>query len=64
VDFIEATRQIKATLPYAKVREGCNISFSSAAQRGARAMHSAFLYRAIQAGLDMGIVNAGTTRDL
>jgi len=61
VDFIEATRQIKATLPYAKVSGGVsNISFSFRGHNVVReAMHSAFLYRAIQAGLDMGIVNAG-----
>jgi 5-methyltetrahydrofolate--homocysteine methyltransferase len=61
VDFIEATRQIKATLPYAKVSGGVsNISFSFRGQNAVReAMHSAFLYRAIQAGLDMAIVNAG-----
>jgi 5-methyltetrahydrofolate--homocysteine methyltransferase len=61
VDFIEAARQIKATLPYAKVSGGVsNISFSFRGQNVVReAMHSAFLYRAIQAGLDMAIVNAG-----
>jgi 5-methyltetrahydrofolate--homocysteine methyltransferase len=61
VDFIEATRKIKATLPYAKVSGGVsNISFSFRGQNVVReAMHSAFLYRAIQAGLDMAIVNAG-----
>ena len=61
VDFIEATRQIKATLPYAKVSGGVsNISFSFRGQNVVReAMHSAFLYHAIHAGLDMGIVNAG-----
>src|SRR5467141_4119590 len=61
VDFIEATRQIKATLPYAKVSGGVsNISFSFRGHNVVReAMHSAFLYRAIQSGLDMGIVNAG-----
>jgi 5-methyltetrahydrofolate--homocysteine methyltransferase len=61
VDFIEATRQIKATLPYAKVSGGVsNISFSFRGHNVVReAMHSAFLYRAIQAGMDMGIVNAG-----
>jgi len=61
VDFIEATRQIKAALPYAKVSGGVsNISFSFRGHNVVReAMHSAFLYRAIQAGLDMGIVNAG-----
>jgi 5-methyltetrahydrofolate--homocysteine methyltransferase len=61
VDFIEAARQIKATLPYAKVSGGVsNISFSFRGQNVVReAMHSAFLFRAIQAGLDMAIVNAG-----
>src|ERR1700728_31657 len=61
VDFIEAARHIKATLPYAKVSGGVsNISFSFRGQNVVReAMHSAFLYRAIQAGLDMAIVNAG-----
>ena len=61
VDFIEATRQIKARLPLAKVSGGVsNISFSFRGQNVVReAMHSAFLYRAIQAGLDMAIVNAG-----
>jgi len=61
VDFIEGTRQIKAKLPYAKVSGGVsNISFSFRGHNVVReAMHSAFLYRAIQAGLDMAIVNAG-----
>jgi 5-methyltetrahydrofolate--homocysteine methyltransferase len=61
VDFIEAARQIKAALPYVKVSGGVsNISFSFRGHNVVReAMHSAFLYRAIQAGLDMGIVNAG-----
>ena len=61
VDFIEAARQIKATLPFAKVSGGVsNISFSFRGQNVVReAMHSAFLVRAIQAGLDMAIVNAG-----
>src|SRR5262249_49322971 len=61
VDFIEATREIKATLPHAKVSGGIrNISFSFRGHNVVReAMHSAFLYRAIQAGLDMAIVNAG-----
>ncbi len=61
VDFIEATRAIKANLPGAKVSGGVsNISFSFRGQNVVReAMHSAFLYRAIQAGLDMAIVNAG-----
>jgi 5-methyltetrahydrofolate--homocysteine methyltransferase len=61
VDFIEATRQIKVRLPGAKVSGGVsNISFSFRGHNVVReAMHSAFLYRAIQAGLDMAIVNAG-----
>ncbi|HXH47878.1 MAG TPA: methionine synthase, partial [Terriglobia bacterium] len=61
VNFIEATRQIKATLPHAKVSGGVsNLSFSFRGNNTVReAMHTAFLYHAIQAGLDMGIVNAG-----
>ncbi|MBI1883117.1 MAG: methionine synthase [Chlamydiae bacterium] len=61
VDFITATREIKKTLPYAYVSGGVsNISFSFRGNNAVReAMHSAFLYHAIQAGLDMGIVNAG-----
>jgi len=61
VDFIEATRWIKAHLPHAKVSGGVsNISFSFRGNNHVReAMHSAFLYHAIQAGMDMGIVNAG-----
>jgi 5-methyltetrahydrofolate--homocysteine methyltransferase len=61
VDFIEATRWIKKNLPHAKVSGGIsNISFSYRGNNVVReAMHSAFLYHAIQAGLDMGIVNAG-----
>jgi 5-methyltetrahydrofolate--homocysteine methyltransferase len=61
VDFIKATRWIKANLPFAKVSGGVsNISFSFRGNNIVReAMHSAFLYHAIQAGLDMGIVNAG-----
>jgi 5-methyltetrahydrofolate--homocysteine methyltransferase len=61
VDFIEATRWIKANLPYARVSGGVsNISFSFRGNNVVReAMHSAFLYHAIRAGLDMGIVNAG-----
>ncbi len=61
VDFIEATRWIKANLPHAKVSGGVsNISFSFRGNNVVReAMHSAFLYHAIAAGLDMGIVNAG-----
>ena len=61
VNFIEATKQIKATLPFCKVSGGVsNISFSFRGNNAVReAMHSAFLYHAIKAGLDMGIVNAG-----
>ncbi|MSO23298.1 MAG: methionine synthase [Acidobacteria bacterium] len=61
VSFIEATRQIKAKLPGCKVSGGVsNISFSFRGNNAVReAMHSAFLYQAIRAGLDMGIVNAG-----
>ena len=61
VDFIEATRWIKRNLPRAKVSGGIsNVSFSFRGNHAVReAMHSAFLYHAIQAGLDMGIVNAG-----
>ena len=61
VDFIEATRWIKKNLPHAKVSGGIsNVSFSFRGNNAVReAMHSAFLYYAIQAGLDMGIVNAG-----
>lgn len=60
-DFIEATRWIKQNLPLAKVSGGVsNISFSFRGNNTVReAMHSAFLYHAIKAGLDMGIVNAG-----
>ncbi len=59
--FIEATRQIKATCPGAKVSGGVsNLSFSFRGNNVVReAMHAAFLYHAIQAGMDMGIVNAG-----
>jgi 5-methyltetrahydrofolate--homocysteine methyltransferase len=61
VNFIEATRWIKQNLPFAKVSGGIsNISFSFRGNNLVReAMHSAFLYHAIKAGLDMGIVNAG-----
>jgi len=61
VDFIYATRWIKENLPLAKVSGGIsNISFSFRGNNTVReAMHSAFLYHAIRAGLDMGIVNAG-----
>ncbi len=61
VDFINATRWIKANLPHSKVSGGVsNISFGFRGNNKVReAMHSAFLYHAIAAGLDMGIVNAG-----
>ncbi len=61
VDFIKATQWIKENLPGAKVSGGVsNISFSFRGNNVVReAMHSAFLYHAIRAGLDMGIVNAG-----
>ena len=61
MDFINATRWIKANLPHAKVSGGVsNISFSFRGNNKVReAMHAAFLYHAIGAGMDMGIVNAG-----
>ncbi|MGA2241134.1 MAG: methionine synthase [Verrucomicrobiota bacterium] len=61
VDFIRATKWIKENLPLAKVSGGIsNVSFSFRGNNAVReAMHSAFLYHAIKAGLDMGIVNAG-----
>jgi len=61
VNFIEATRIIKATCPGAKVSGGVsNLSFSFRGNDHVReAIHAAFLYHAIQAGMDMGIVNAG-----
>src|SRR5690606_35792786 len=61
VDFFEATRIIKATLPHARVSGGVsNVSFSFRGNNAVReAMHTAFLYHAIRAGLDMAIVNAG-----
>ncbi|MEP6966997.1 MAG: dihydropteroate synthase, partial [Pseudomonadota bacterium] len=59
VDFIEATRAIKRSLPYARVSGGVsNVSFSFRGNEPVRrAMHSVFLYHAIAAGMDMGIVN-------
>jgi len=61
VDFIEATRWIKQNLPYASVSGGVsNVSFSFRGNNPVReAIHSVFLYHAIQAGMSMGIVNAG-----
>jgi 5-methyltetrahydrofolate--homocysteine methyltransferase len=61
VDFIEATRWIKQHLPHAKVSGGVsNVSFSFRGNDTVReAIHTVFLYHAIQAGMDMGIVNAG-----
>jgi 5-methyltetrahydrofolate--homocysteine methyltransferase len=61
VDFIEATRKIKQTLPHALISGGVsNVSFSFRGNNPVReAIHSVFLYHAIEAGMDMGIVNAG-----
>jgi 5-methyltetrahydrofolate--homocysteine methyltransferase len=61
INYIEATRQIKQRCPGAKVSGGVsNLSFSFRGNDRVReAMHSAFLYHAVQAGMDMGIVNAG-----
>ncbi len=61
LDFIEATRRIKETLPHVMVSGGVsNVSFSFRGNNLVReAIHSVFLYHAIKAGLDMGIVNAG-----
>ncbi len=61
VDFINATRRIRENLPHAHVSGGIsNLSFSFRGNNAVReAMHSVFLYHAIKAGLDMGIVNAG-----
>jgi 5-methyltetrahydrofolate--homocysteine methyltransferase len=61
VDFIEATRAIKERLPYARVSGGVsNVSFAFRGNEPVRrAIHSVFLYHAIAAGMDMGIVNAG-----
>ena len=61
LDYIEATRRIKAALPLVKISGGVsNLSFSFRGNEAIRqAMHSAFLYHAIQAGMDMGIVNPG-----
>ena len=61
VDFIETIKWIKQNLPYARISGGIsNLSFSFRGNDDLReAMHSAFLYHAIKAGMDMGIVNAG-----
>ncbi len=61
VDFIEATRAIKQTLPYALISGGVsNVSFSFRGNNPVReAIHAVFLYHAIHAGMSMGIVNAG-----
>ena len=61
INFIEATQEIKKRMPLAKISGGVsNISFSFRGNNLVReSMHAAFLYRAIRAGLDMGIVNAG-----
>ena len=64
LDFIEATRRIKAELPHALISGGVsNLSFSFRGNDAVReAMHSAFLFHAIRGGMDMGIVNAGQLR--
>jgi 5-methyltetrahydrofolate--homocysteine methyltransferase len=61
VDFIEATREIKRLMPLTRVSGGVsNLSFSFRGNEPVReAMHAVFLYHAIRAGMDMGIVNAG-----
>src|SRR5205085_10813238 len=61
VEYFEATRRIKATLPHARVSGGVsNVSFSFRGNERVReAIHSVFLYHAIAAGMDMGIVNPG-----
>ena len=61
IDFIEGTREIKARCPHVHISGGVsNLSFSFRGNEPVRrAMHSVFLYHAIQAGMDMGIVNAG-----
>ncbi|MGB1108966.1 MAG: methionine synthase, partial [Gammaproteobacteria bacterium] len=61
IDFIEATRSIKQTLPHAMISGGVsNVSFSFRGNNPVReAIHAVFLYHAIKAGMDMGIVNAG-----
>ena len=61
LDFIEATREIKRTLPYALISGGVsNVSFSFRGNNPVReAIHAIFLYHAIQSGMSMGIVNAG-----
>jgi len=61
LDFIEATAEIKRTLPFARVSGGVsNVSFSFRGNEPVRrAIHGVFLYHAIRAGMDMGIVNAG-----
>ncbi|MDP3903755.1 MAG: methionine synthase [Methylococcaceae bacterium] len=61
LDFIDATREIKRTLPYALISGGVsNVSFSFRGNNTVReAIHAVFLYHAIQAGMSMGIVNAG-----
>ncbi len=61
VDFLQATREIKARCPHARISGGVsNLSFSFRGNEPVRrAMHSVFLYHAVQAGMDMGIVNAG-----
>ncbi len=66
MDFIEATREIKQRLPHALISGGVsNVSFSFRGNNAVReAIHSVFLYHAIKAGMDMGIVNAGAAGGL
>ena len=61
IDFFESTKWIKANLPHAKVSGGVsNVSFSFRGNDTVReAIHSAFLYHGVKAGMDMGIVNPG-----
>ncbi len=61
LDFFEATKRIKQTLPHARISGGVsNVSFSFRGNNAVReAMHAVFLYHAVRAGMDMGIVNAG-----
>ena len=66
LDYIEATRRLKETLPHVLVSGGVsNVSFSFRGNDPVReAIHAVFLYHAIEAGMDMGIVNAGQLADL
>ncbi len=66
LDYFESTEWIKKNLPLAKVSGGVsNVSFSFRGNDTVReAIHSAFLYHAVKAGMDMGIVNPGHVADL